>query len=140
MSLQPPSRASTALEMAKMVNGTPPPSDSANAIASAWRAPRVGPCVGPFAATASMLVQAGYSPVPIEPADKRPLAALGGWHRLRSTPLKLDEIAAFARTHPNAGVGVAGGFAGLVPIDFDTEDEEILAAARSVLPQSLVDK
>ena len=125
-----------------MLNGTRPPDDSANGIVAEWRAPRVShlPCVGPFAATASLLLQAGYSPIPIEPGDKRPLAALGGWDRLRTTPLTLDAIAVFEATHPNAGVGVAGGFSGLVPIDFDTEDEDILAAVRSALPEPLVDK
>jgi hypothetical protein len=32
-------------------------------------------------------------------------------------------MAAIAGKHPDAGLGVVGGFGGLVPIDIDTEDQ-----------------
>ena len=93
-----------------------------------------------FGLHAPPLVRNGYSPVPIEPGSKRPLGAFGDWSRLRTTPLTDDEIAAIAAEHPNAGLGVAGGYRGLVPIDFDTEDKDILAAVNAVLPHAMIAK
>jgi hypothetical protein len=86
------------------------------------------------------LLRNGYSPVAIEPGDKRPHGALGEWNRLRTTPLTNDEIAAFAKEHPDAGLGVLGGYNGLVPIDVDTEDRDILARIDTVLGEPLVAK
>src|SRR5262249_44337989 len=93
-----------------------------------------------FARCALLLLKNGYSPVLIEPNDKRPLAALGDWNRLRTTPLTLSETPHLFADHPTAGLGVAGGYNGLVPIDKDTDDPEINAAADSVLPEPLVSK
>jgi hypothetical protein len=95
---------------------------------------------GPFGVYAPLLLRNGYSPVPIEPGSKRPLAALGDWSRLRDVPLIEAEIATITAEYPNAGLGVAGGYHGLVPIDFDTEDREILATVNSVLPDAIVAK
>jgi hypothetical protein len=87
------------------------------------------------------LLRNGYSPVPIEPNHQRPLAALGlGWERLRTTPLTPDEIAQIYAGHPDAGLGVAGGFNRLAPIDVDTEVTEIVAAVQAILPVPLVAK
>ena len=93
---------------------------------------------GSFACFATALLEGGYSPVPIEPQEKRPV--LGGWDRLRLDPLTPEEIAAIAIQHPDAGLGVAGGYNGLVPFDIDTEDPKILAAIAGVLPKSFVGK
>jgi hypothetical protein len=89
---------------------------------------------------APLLLQGGYSPLPIEPGSKRPLGALGDWARLRTTPLTLDEVATIAAHHPDAGLGVVGGFSNLVPIDVDAEDETIIAAINTALPPPLVSK
>jgi hypothetical protein len=89
---------------------------------------------------AHLLLKNGYSPVPIEPHDKRPLAALGNWDRLRTTPLTPSEITQIYAKYPTAGLGVAGGYNGLVPIDDDTDDPEISAAVDPVLPVPLVSK
>ena len=93
-----------------------------------------------FGLYAPLLQRNGYSPVPIEPGSKRPLGAFGDWSRLRDTPLTEAEIATIAAEHPNAGLGVAGGYRGLVPIDLDTEDRDILAAINKVLPDAIVAK
>ena len=86
----------------------------------------------PFRETASLLIAAGYSPVPILPNTKRP--ALAGWQRLCDAPLSPDEIERFARSPIAYGVGVALGFNGLIAIDIDTDDAAIMAVVREVLP------
>jgi hypothetical protein len=93
-----------------------------------------------FGLYAPLLRRNGYSPVPIEPRSKRPLAAIGDWNRLRATPLTDEEIAVIARKYPNAGLGLLGGYRGLVPIDIDTDDADIQAAIDTVLPKYLVAK
>jgi hypothetical protein len=93
-----------------------------------------------FELHAPLLRRNGYSPVPIEPGEKRPLGAIGDWNRLRATPLTDDDIARVGKMYPYAGVGVVGGYRGLVPIDIDTEDQEIRAAIDRVLPDYLVAK
>jgi hypothetical protein len=98
-----------------------------------WRARHIERC-------ALLLLKNGYSPIPIEPNRKRPLGALGDWDRLRITPLTEREIVQIYAEHPTAGLGVAGGYHGLCPIDEDTEDPEIVAAMQPVLPESLVGK
>src|SRR4029078_4295838 len=69
-----------------------------------------------------------------------PLGVLGDWSRLRTSPLTLDEIAAISALHPDAGLGVVGGFGGLVPIDVDAEDDEIFTVINAALPSPLVSK
>lgn len=86
----------------------------------------------PFREIALPLLSAGYSPVPIVPGAKRP--ALAGWQRLCDAQLSPDEIESFARSPIAYGVGVALGFNGLIAIDIDTDDAEIVAAIREVLP------
>jgi hypothetical protein len=93
-----------------------------------------------FGLYAPLLLRNGYSPVPIEPCSKRPLSAFGDWSRLREISLTEAEIATIAAEHRHAGLGVAGGYGGLVPIDIDTEDKEILAVIATVLPEPLVAK
>ena len=102
--------------------------------------PHADPLSTLFGLYAPLLLRNGYSPVPIEPGSKRPLGAIGGWSRLRSTPLTEAEVAAIAAEHPCAGLGVVGGYRGLVPIDFDTEDRDVLTAINSVLPYAIVAK
>jgi hypothetical protein len=91
-----------------------------------------------FERCALLLLKNGYSPVPLKSSEKRPL--LDGWDRLRATPLTKREIAQISADHPAAGLGVAGGFNRLVPIDIDTDDPEIVAAVEGVLPEPLVAK
>jgi hypothetical protein len=84
------------------------------------------------------MLRGGYSPVPIRPGEKRPL--MDKWDRLRVEPLTPAQIEALARKHPDLGLGVAGGYMDLVPVDVDTEDREAIRAARSVLPPTVVAK
>jgi hypothetical protein len=99
-----------------------------------WKKARVGP----FAAHAAQLLFNGYSPVPILPNTKRPPDE--NWDVLRENPYTKDAIAREAAARPSLGLGVAGEYAGLVPIDIDTDDPEIVAAVMAVLPAPLVMK
>ena len=91
----------------------------------------------PFAKAALPLLAAGYSPVPIVPRTKRP--ALVGWQRFCDAPMARNEVKHFARSRISYGVGVALG-QGLVAIDIDTTDEAVVAAIRSVVPESPIAK
>lgn len=93
-----------------------------------------------FGIHAPLLLRNGYSPLPVEPGAKRPLGTIGDWGRFRDTPLTLDEIGAIAARHPDVGIGVVGGYNGLVPIDIDSEDEAIIAAITTALPPPLARK
>ncbi len=92
---------------------------------------------GAFAQTASMLIAAGYSPVPVIPGTKK---SIKEWERFQTAHVTSEEIRAFVSSTPNYGVAVAGGFGGLVPLDIDTEDKDIFAAINSVLPECHVGK
>src|SRR5262245_21952008 len=93
---------------------------------------------GAFVEHASTLIRNGYSPLPIRPGDKRPI--LERWNTYRDRAMSGGEIEKIAATHPGAGIGVAGGFRFLVPIDVDTDEEDIQAAIFAVLPQVVVSK
>lgn len=93
---------------------------------------------GPFAQYAAFMLEGDFSPVPIKVGKKRPL--FDNWDRLRSAALTPHEIEALCRKHPGLGLGVAGGFMGLVPIDVDTDDREIIDAIMSALPRPEVVK
>ena len=41
---------------------------------------------------------------------------------------------------PNAGVGIACGFNGVVALDFDTDDPAIISAVESVVGKSFIQK
>jgi hypothetical protein len=92
---------------------------------------------GAFAQAATALLAAGYSPIPVRPGARKPLVR---WERLRTVPLTAKEIGSIANRYTNAGLAVAGGFAGLVPIDVDTEDAAIIDAVTDVLPRPVVAK
>src|SRR5262249_53456748 len=92
----------------------------------------------PFTDWAVHLVDLGYSPVPLRAGEKRPLE--DGWDRVRRTPMTVAEIEALVHKYPGLGLGVAGGYNGLVPVDVDTDDKTIRAAIRSALPEPLVVK
>lgn len=92
----------------------------------------------PFAAMAAHMLEGGYSPVPLRPGQKRPL--FEEWDRLRTASLGLREIASIARSEPSAGLGVAGGYGGLTPIDIDVEDRDIQRAIWRALPRPSVAK
>lgn len=93
---------------------------------------------GPWEHYAPHMLKGGYSPIPVLPTSKRP--AIKRWPDLRDKPMSLGSMKRLAARQPDLGIAVAGGHQGLVPIDFDTEDEDILAAAFSVLPEATVRK
>ncbi len=94
--------------------------------------------LGAFAEWAEFVLDGDYSPIPIRAGTKRPL--FDKWDRLRSTALTPAEIAEMCRKFPDLGLGVAGGFGGLVPVDLDSDDHKITNAVCSALPEILVAK
>lgn len=84
-----------------------------------------------FAESATRLITNGYSPIPIAKGTKRPF--LKGWSRLCETTLTADEIAEIAAQHPDAGIGVATGYGGLIGIDIDVDDPEVHRAVRRAI-------
>lgn len=100
----------------------------------------------PFAAYALELLALGYSPLPVEPGQKRPAAVLHGgsaewqpWSDYCETPLSTDEIAILA-SGAAYGLGLACGYGGLVAIDIDTDDAEVVAAVHAVHPARMIGK
>jgi putative DNA primase/helicase len=93
---------------------------------------------GPFITHARQLIENGYSPVPLVPGAKRPIH--DKWEALREATITEKLLQETVSKHPKAGVGVAGGYNGLVPIDVDTDDPAIKAAVFKVLPKTPVAK
>jgi hypothetical protein len=87
---------------------------------------------GAFAYYAAHMLEGGYSPVPIRPGQKRPL--MDGWDGLRSEALTANAIAQLVRQHPGLGLGVAGGYNCLVPVDVDADEEAVIDAVAKTLP------
>lgn len=85
-----------------------------------------------FADYAPLMLDLGYSPVPLK-TDRNPL--IKGWQHLRDRALPRAEIADLGAKYHWLGIGAAGGFNGLVPVDFDTDDADIMAAVGTVLPR-----
>ena len=98
---------------------------------------------GPFAQCAAKLLDKGYSPVPILPGQKRPLPQChfyGHWNELREKALTFKQVQSLIRWRPDLGVGVAGGYNCLTPLDIDTDDPEIKRAISYALPPKSVAK
>lgn len=107
-----------------MVNGTgSAPADASNDSA--------------FVRFAQRLITVGYSPLPIAPGQKRP--DLTGWQQAAGEQMSGELLGNFIHQNRH-GLGVACGFGGLVAIDIDTEDPDIMAAVRTALPESTVAK
>jgi hypothetical protein len=92
--------------------------------------------IGAFAHGAPALLSMGYSPIPVHFGTRRP--ALRQWDRLRSKPMSRDEVNSMTGRHPQLGLAIAGGYGGLVPIDCDTDDQDIIGAITRVLPEPVV--
>jgi hypothetical protein len=93
---------------------------------------------GPFSILAEYMLQGGYSPVPLVPGTKRPMG--DEWNRLKVKAMAAEEIRSLWRLEPRLGLGVAGGFNGLVPVDIDTEDGDVVSAILSAIPTPTVVK
>jgi len=102
--------------------------------------------MGAYGEHADHLLERGYAPLPIVPGSKRPgyrvagmWIGLSNWQRrLNSGPPPEAERRRWAAS--DAGVGVLGGYRGLVAVDIDTEDPAIRQAIDEVLPPSPVSK
>lgn len=86
---------------------------------------------------APALLTNGYSPVPIsnEIGGRCPLE---GWDRHRKEPLHVETLRWNGKLHPEYQLAVLGAFNGLVPIDVDTDDAEVIAAFKRVMPRPVV--
>ena len=101
--------------------------------------------MGPFARHALDLIRNGYSPVPLK-SDRNPLSLHHvrpgkQWNSLRTEPLSRAEIDTVSSYRWPVGIGVAGGFNGVVPFDIDCSDDiarEVFAAIAKVLPKPVV--
>jgi hypothetical protein len=93
--------------------------------------------IGAFAQGAPALLQGGYSPIPVHFGTRRPMIR---WERCRQAPLTSREASRLATRHPHLSLAVAGGYRGLVPVDCDTDDEAIIGAITSALPEPNVVK
>jgi hypothetical protein len=91
-----------------------------------------------YALAGASLIANGFSAVPIDPMGKRPDPSLGtGWQRYCSrlpTPLEVD-----LWSKRSVGVGVALGAAsgGLVVIDIDVDDVDVIEAIESRWPSTV---
>jgi AAA domain/Bifunctional DNA primase/polymerase, N-terminal len=100
----------------------------------------------PYKEAGARLIDAGYSALPVEPGTKRPGTMLfGEWRGLSDWTRFCDRIPTGYEIpswegYPDSGVCVATGFNGLVAIDIDTDEPEIVAAIMNVLPESSVIK
>ena len=94
---------------------------------------KFAPNSGPYAQNWEAYVDVGCSPTPERPGTKRP--AISGWSNYCDRPPTKEEAARWARLYPRAGIALALGFNGLVAVDIDTDDREIIEAIESVLPK-----
>lgn len=108
------------------------------------------PVLSPFALTAPSLISGGYSPIPIgvgtkyparyEPAfseDGRDWWPLKHWQTFCTRQAHPLIVANWA-TWPDAGVGLACGFGGVVAVDID--DASLIEPLLAILPPALVAK
>ncbi len=93
---------------------------------------------GAFRMFAEALLDAGYSPLPVIPGQKKP--ALREWSNFCAAPMTHGRIQDYGARWPRASLGVALGYAGVVALDVDTEDAAQLAAIRAAVPASPVAK
>lgn len=100
----------------------------------------------PYAQVGEKLVDAGYPAIPLKPGRKEPGSMSFGqwygemaWQRFCSRLPTQIEVDLWSNWK-DAGVCVPLGLNGLVAVDIDTDDAEIMAAILGVLPVSPVGK
>ena len=91
-----------------------------------------------FARYHETLIANGFSPLPVTPRTKA--VKLRGWQRACLQPLSPAERAELASGGVPYGVGIACGYGGLVALDRDTENPDVLAALVPIVPLGLVRK
>lgn len=100
-----------------------------------------------FAHYAQPLIELGYSPLPIIPGGKAPGSFTNAdgwrpmmdWQRLCHEPPNHYQMIVWENWR-DAGLGIALGYGGVICIDIDTDDEEMIAAIEAVLPELGVGK
>lgn len=102
--------------------------------------------LSPYASVSEKLIDAGYPAIPVKPKDKVPGAmSFGQWYGIMSwqrfcsrmpSQLEVD----LWNKWEDAGVCIPLGLNGVIAIDIDTDDAEVMAAILSVLPESPVGK
>jgi putative DNA primase/helicase len=90
-----------------------------------------------YAVYAPGLVDKGYSPVPRIIKDGHGRPTVKGWSDYSERQPSEEEIAAWSRIK-GADISLACGYGGLIAIDVDTDDPEILAAVIAALPHCIV--
>ena len=93
---------------------------------------------GAFRSFAAALLDAGYSPLPVVPGRKKP--ALKEWSNFCAEPMTLAHIWDYRARWPQASLGVALGYSGVIALDVDTENSRHLGAIREAVPPSPVAK
>jgi hypothetical protein len=102
--------------------------------------------MGAFQQIAARMIERGYAVVPIIPGTKRPgVLSNGRWVGLPRWQTRYNgrapsetELAHWSEG--DTGVGVLGGFGGLVATDVDTDAADIRAVLDTVLPGATVRK
>lgn len=85
----------------------------------------------PFAMQGPMLHVAGFHPLPVVPATKRP--APSGWQRYCREPMPAEFVARYTEAATPYGTALALGCRGLVVVDIDTDQPAELTVIRGVL-------
>jgi hypothetical protein len=106
----------------------------------------MGNVMGAYAECGERLIQRGFAAIPIMPNTKRPgylfagiWIGLSNWQRrFNSGPPPGIERTRWGAG--DAGLGVIGGYNGLIGVDIDTDDVAIRAALMKILPPSPVRK
>ena len=92
---------------------------------------------GAFARYGECLLELGYGPIP----EVLRIPCFKGWtDYYPEKPRTPADISGLIALYPNAELAVACGFNGLLPIDIDTDDEDIQGAILDVLPTCRVRK
>jgi hypothetical protein len=89
-----------------------------------------------YAIAGANLIANGFSAIPIDPMGKRPDACLGmGWQRFcNRLPTQL-EVDLWSKRPVGVGVALGAASRGLVVIDIDSEDIDVIDAIESPLAQ-----
>ncbi len=102
--------------------------------------------LGPYDQFANRLIERGYAVIPIVPGTKKPgryfagmWIGLSNWQRRFNGGFpSVEELTRWGEG--NAGIGVLGGYRGLIAVDIDTDDVVLRNAIMSTLPPSPVRK
>lgn len=84
---------------------------------------------------AHLYYEAGLNIIPLYEREKKPL--LMDWSRFAETRVKPQEFGEWRNLYPKANIGLAlGPVSGIIVMDIDTEDDDLIAAILKLLPPS----